>query len=56
MSTTTVAVMSCYPLTNGGKCYQEGEFCRDSDHGKTGIAADGRRITCLDNNGWRWEP
>jgi len=46
----------CYPLTNGGNCYEPGEFCRNSDHGVTGLAGDGKRIKCEDNNGWRWEP
>ncbi len=26
------------------------------DHGMTGIAGEGERITCTYNNGWRWEP
>jgi hypothetical protein len=47
---------SCHPLTNGGNCYEPGEFCRDSDHGVTGLAGDGKLITCEDNDGWRWEP
>ncbi len=47
---------SCYPLSNEGTCYEPGEFCRDSDHGVTGIAGDGEKIICEDNNGWRWEP
>lgn len=47
---------SCYPLTNGGNCYEPGEYCRDSDHGKHGIAGNGEAIVCEDNNGWRWEP
>lgn len=47
---------SCYPLTHSGNCYEPGEYCRNSDHGMTGIAGDGKRITCEDNNGWRWEP
>ena len=51
-STTT----SCTPLTNGGNCYEPGEYCRNSDHGASGVAGDGKSITCLDNNGWRWEP
>jgi hypothetical protein len=46
----------CYPLTNGGNCYQPGEFCRTSDHGASGIDANGDPIVCEDNNGWRWEP
>lgn len=47
---------SCYPLSNEGTCYEPGEFCRDSDHGATGIAGDGEKIVCEDNDGWRWEP
>ena len=47
---------SCYPLSNEGTCYEPGEFCRDSDHGATGVAGDGERIECEDNDGWRWEP
>jgi hypothetical protein len=47
---------SCYPLSDEGTCYEPGEFCRDSDHGASGVAGDGERITCEDNDGWRWEP
>jgi hypothetical protein len=47
---------SCYPLSNEGRCYEPGEYCRDSDHGVTGVAGDGEQITCEDNDGWRWEP
>lgn len=47
---------SCYPLTNGGNCYEPGEYCRSTDHGATGVAGDGESIVCADNNGWRWEP
>jgi|SRR5450755_1222947 hypothetical protein len=47
---------SCYPLSNEGTCYEPGEFCRESDHGMTGMAGDGEKIICTDNNGWRWEP
>jgi hypothetical protein len=43
-------------LTNSGKCYEPGEFCRNADHGNTGVAGDGRPIVCTNNNGWRWEP
>jgi hypothetical protein len=46
----------CYPLTNGGNCYEPGEYCRNSDHGAVGVAGDGKSIICADNNGWRWEP
>jgi hypothetical protein len=47
---------SCTPLTNGGNCYEPGEYCRNSDHGATGVAGDGESIVCSDNDGWRWEP
>lgn len=53
---TTAAPASCHPLTDGGNCYEPGEYCRDSDHGVTGVAGDGETITCENNNGWRWEP
>lgn len=53
---TSAAALSCHPLTNGGNCYEPGEFCRSSDHGVTGLAGDGETITCKDNNRWRWEP
>jgi hypothetical protein len=52
----TPAPPSCTPLTNGGNCYEPGEYCRVSDRGTSGIAGDGKSITCTDNNGWRWEP
>jgi hypothetical protein len=50
------APTGCYPKTDGGNCYQPGEFCRASDHGASGIDANGDPITCEDNDGWRWEP
>lgn len=53
---TTTRARACTPLTNGGKCYEPGEFCRKSDHGATGVAGNGETIVCTDNNGWRWEP
>ena len=53
---TTAAPASCHPLTDGGNCYEPGEYCRDSDHGATGVTGDGETITCEDNDGWRWEP
>jgi hypothetical protein len=52
----SAAPVACQPLTNGGNCYEPGEFCRDSDHGASGVAGDGEAITCEDNDGWRWEP
>jgi hypothetical protein len=47
---------SCYPLSNEGTCYEPGEFCREGDHGASGVAGDGEKIICEDNDGWRWEP
>ena len=46
----------CYPLSNEGTCYEPGEYCRNSDHGASGVAGDGKSIICEDNDGWRWEP
>jgi hypothetical protein len=46
----------CYPLSDEGTCYEPGEYCRDSDHGASGVAGDGEHIVCEDNDGWRWEP
>jgi len=46
----------CSPMTDSGGCYEPGEYCRDSDHGVSGVAGDGETITCEDNDGWRWEP
>jgi hypothetical protein len=53
---TSAAPAGCHPLTNAGKCYEPGEFCRAADHGASGLAGDGEAITCEDNDGWRWEP
>ena len=53
---TAAAPASCHPLTNGGNCYSPGEYCRESDHGVSGVAGNGETITCEDNDGWRWEP
>ena len=47
---------SCYPTTNSGHCYEPGEYCRNSDHGRSGVAGNGEKIICEYKNGWRWEP
>src|SRR6202034_1387623 len=47
---------SCTPLSDENTCYEPGEYCRDDDHGVTGVAGDGEAIRCEDNDGWRWEP
>ena len=46
----------CSPVSDEGTCYEPGEYCRDDDHGVTGVAGDGQAIICEDNDGWRWEP
>jgi hypothetical protein len=52
----THAAAGCYPTTSGGNCYEPGEFCPKADHGETGVAGDGKAITCTEVNGyWRWE-
>lgn len=53
---SATAPAGCYPLSDEGTCYEPGEYCRDDDHGTSGIAGDGQAITCEDNDGWRWEP
>jgi hypothetical protein len=55
-TTVPAAPPSCYPLSNKGNCYQPGQFCRNSDHGSSGVSANGERMICANNNGWRWEP
>lgn len=55
-ATVSSAPSGCYPRSNEGTCYEPGEYCRHSDHGASGIAGDGKQITCEDNDGWRWEP
>ena len=44
----------CHPVSDEGTCYEPGEYCRDDDHGTSGVAGDGEAITCEDNDGWRW--
>lgn len=46
----------CYPTAASGNCYEPGEFCPHADAGVTGVAGNGERIVCEDNNGLRWEP
>jgi hypothetical protein len=55
-SSAASAPAPCYPTTSSGNCYEPGEFCSTADHGMTGVAGNGERIICEDNNGWRWEP
>jgi hypothetical protein len=52
----STAPAGCYPLSDEGTCFEPGEYCRDDDHGVSGVAGDGKAIICEDNDGWRWEP
>jgi hypothetical protein len=52
----SAAPATCYPVSDEDTCYQPGEYCRDDNHGMSGVAGDGEAITCEDNHGWRWEP
>lgn len=56
LSQPSAASARCRPLTDSGRCYEPGEFCRHSDAGKRGIAGDGKKIVCRNNDGLRWEP
>ena len=57
-STAAAAPAGCYPKTNSGNCYEPGEYCRNSNHGMSGVAGDGENIKCEEHkhNRWRWEP
>ena len=50
------APANCHPLSDEETCYEPGEYCRDDDHGVSGVAGDGEPIICEYNDGWRWEP
>jgi hypothetical protein len=46
----------CHPITSSGNCYEPGEFCPHADAGMTGVAGDGKTITCeLVGGYYRWE-
>ena len=55
-TTPTSPSSACHPLSSENTCYEPGEFCSSADHGMTGVAGNGGSITCLNNDGWRWEP
>jgi hypothetical protein len=51
------APAGCHPTTSSGNCYEPGEFCPDADAGMTGIAGDGKTITCvLESGRYHWHP
>jgi hypothetical protein len=46
----------CHPTTSAGNCYEPGEFCPTADAGMTGLAGDGKTITCkLVSGRYHWE-
>jgi hypothetical protein len=50
------APAGCHPRASSGNCYEPGEFCSDAEHGETGVAGDGKKITCVASGSyWRWE-
>jgi hypothetical protein len=50
------APAGCHPTTSSGNCYEPGEFCPHADAGLTGVAGDGKTITCEPAGGhYRWE-
>jgi len=50
------APAGCYPRTPSGNCYEPGEFCSAAEHGQTGVAGDGKTITCVASGSyWRWD-
>jgi hypothetical protein len=54
--TSAPAPSGCYPKTSSGNCYEPGEFCPHADAGMTGVAGDGKTITCkLVGGYYRWE-
>jgi hypothetical protein len=49
---------ACSPLTSGGNCYEPGEFCPAKYHGMSGVAGDGKAITCSyypSSGTWHWK-
>jgi hypothetical protein len=40
------APAGCHPTAPSGNCYEPGEYCPTADAGMTGVAGDGKTITC----------
>jgi hypothetical protein len=55
-TTAPPAAPSCYPtVASSGNCYEPGEFCPKADAGMSGVAGDGKAITCEPSGSrWRW--
>ena len=51
------APSGCTPKTPSGNCYEPGEYCPTADAGMTGVAGDGKTITCvLESGRYHWHP
>jgi len=45
-------------VASSGNCYEPGEICPAKDHGMSGIAGDGKAITCSyypSSGTWHWK-
>lgn len=57
-TTAAPAAPACSPVASSGNCYEPGEICPAKDHGMSGIAGDGKPITCSYYPGsgtWHWK-
>ena len=47
---------ACHPTSKKGNCYEPGEMCAKTQYRESGVAGDGKSITCKEVKGiWRWE-
>jgi hypothetical protein len=54
---SSAAPTGCYPIAPSGNCYEPGQYCPTADAGMTGVAGDGRTITCeLESGRYHWHP
>jgi hypothetical protein len=57
-TTAPPAAPACSPVASTGNCYEPGEFCPAKYHGMSGIAGDGKAITCSyypSSGTWHWK-
>ncbi len=57
-TTAPPAAPACSPVASSGNCYEPGEFCPAKYHGMSGIAGDGKAITCSyypSSGTWHWK-
>ncbi|NUU20688.1 MAG: hypothetical protein HOV68_04095 [Streptomycetaceae bacterium] len=46
----------CEIVSNAGNCYNDGQFCRKADLGRSTHAGNGEWITCVrDGDRYRWD-